>query len=663
MTAADGGDEKEEEAVHGGPSGAAAAAVAGAAAIADEMEEIPDRGGAGGAGSDDAGAAGMEQDDGEEAGATERQAQGRGGDDGGGGGGGTTADGGARQRQRQQQQLETSSQQQQQQRAAAAAEEAANPHRSLASALERWRARLAVGDGGKADDGGEEEAAGGVDEAEFVESGDGDGNDENELTALGAATEEQAAQAVAAHKDEPTEEATAAATGGAKQEEEEDEAAAAAAAAPAGGAQKGGNASAPPPSKDEEGEDDGEPVVAPSDGDGTASRRDGRFQGADEAFLGRSKGAPDALAADESELPQNGFFDPDSAAAGLQARLALELSKPAAERASGGSTSAAAAWRAASALTERTAAELSEALRAALEPTRASRLARGYRSGKRLDMRSVVTFVASGFRRDAIWCRRTRPDARSYQVVLAVDDSRSVADAGVAPFAAEALAALSRALARAELGDLAVVAFGGSRGARLLHRLGQPFDEAAGAQALAGLTFDADATLGDTPAADALAAAGAILDQGAAAAASAASSSSANAPVAQLVIVVGDGRFHEKAPLRRAVAELAARPGVLLVYVALDGTTTSGGGGGGGASTTTTPAAAATTATTTTSAGSLADLRTVSFGPDGRPTTSSYLDDFPFPHYVLLRDAAGLPRALGGLVRRWVDAAAASSSS
>ena len=84
---------------------------------------------------------------------------------------------------------------------------------------------------------------------------------------------------------------------------------------------------------------------------------------------------------------------------------------------------------------------------------------------------------------------------------------------------------------------------------------------------------------------------------------------------------------------------------------------TSGGGGGGGASTTAATAAAAATS------GSLADLRTVSFGPDGRPTTSSYLDDFPFPHYVLLRDAAGLPRALGGLVRRWVDAAAASSSS
>ena len=95
---------------------------------------------------------------------------------------------------------------------------------------------------------------------------------------------------------------------------------------------------------------------------------------------------------------------------------------------------------------------------------------------------------------------------------------------------------------------------------------------------------------------------------------------------------------------------------MLLVYVALDGATASGGGGGGASTTAATAAAAATS-------GSLADLRTVSFGPDGRPTTSSYLDDFPFPHYVLLRDAAGLPRALGGLVRRWVDAAAASSSS
>ena len=58
---------------------------------------------------------------------------------------------------------------------------------------------------------------------------------------------------------------------------------------------------------------------------------------------------------------------------------------------------------------------------------------------------------------------------------------------------------------------------------------------------------------------------------------------------------------------------------------------------------------------------SIAKMQSIRF-EGGRVVRTAYLDDFPFPHYVLLRDAAGLPRALGGLVRRWVDAAAASSS-
>ena len=49
-------------------------------------------------------------------------------------------------------------------------------------------------------------------------------------------------------------------------------------------------------------------------------------------------------------------------------------------------------------------------------------------------------------------------------------------------------------------------------------------------------------------------------------------------PLAQLVLVVGDGRFHEKAPLRAAAAALGSRPGVLVVYVALDTATAAGGG-------------------------------------------------------------------------------------
>lgn len=62
------------------------------------------------------------------------------------------------------------------------------------------------------------------------------------------------------------------------------------------------------------------------------------------------------------------------------------------------------------------AGELGEALRLILEPTRATRLAGEHRSGKRLAMRRVIAYIASHFRRDKIWLRRTRPDRRTYQV-------------------------------------------------------------------------------------------------------------------------------------------------------------------------------------------------------------------------------------------------------
>lgn len=62
------------------------------------------------------------------------------------------------------------------------------------------------------------------------------------------------------------------------------------------------------------------------------------------------------------------------------------------------------------------AGELTESLRQLLEPTRARRLAGDFRTGKRLAMRKVVAYIASRFRRDKIWLRRTRPDQRQYQV-------------------------------------------------------------------------------------------------------------------------------------------------------------------------------------------------------------------------------------------------------
>ena len=62
------------------------------------------------------------------------------------------------------------------------------------------------------------------------------------------------------------------------------------------------------------------------------------------------------------------------------------------------------------------AGELTEQLRLLLEPTKASKLAGDYRTGKRISVRKVIAYIASHFRKDKIWLRRTRPDKRTYQV-------------------------------------------------------------------------------------------------------------------------------------------------------------------------------------------------------------------------------------------------------
>jgi midasin len=39
----------------------------------------------------------------------------------------------------------------------------------------------------------------------------------------------------------------------------------------------------------------------------------------------------------------------------------------------------------------------------------------------------------------------------------------------------------------------------------------------------------------------------------------------------------------------------------------------------------------------------------------GKPVFSRYMDDFPWPYYVLLRDIAALPHTLADLLRQWFE--------
>lgn len=385
---------------------------------------------------------------------------------------------------------------------------------------------------------------------------------------------------------------------------------------------------------DDEGRDAVPEVVLQRGGDGGEGQQmeDDALAHAGEVLSGEEAPAVGLLSEEDAEALRRQLDERLRAAAAAGGALADGGD---AEEAAAALRYGAEVWSRCEALTSGLASELAEQLRLILEPTLASRMAGDFKTGKRINMKKVIAYIASHFRKDKIWMRRSRPDKRRYQVLLAVDDSRSMAENGCGGVALESLALLCKAMSRLEVGQVGVLKFGGADGVVPLQPLDAPLSDAVGARLAASLRFTGDSTIADAPVQQLLAGLGHMLDT-ARHAAGAGGIGASTGDLSQLVLILADGRFHERESLRAAVRDLASRPGVCLAFLALDppSAAAQGGGASGGGG------------------GSLLDMQSVSF-QGGKPVFTKYLDAFPFPYYVLLRDAAALPRTLADLLRQW----------
>lgn len=106
------------------------------------------------------------------------------------------------------------------------------------------------------------------------------------------------------------------------------------------------------------------------------------------------------------------------------------------------------------------ASDLCEQLRLILEPTKCTRLRGDYRTGRRLNMRKIIPYIASQFRKDKIWLRRTKPAKRDYRITIAIDDSKSMHHNNSKLLTLEAVSLISQALTLLESGQLSVLSFG-----------------------------------------------------------------------------------------------------------------------------------------------------------------------------------------------------------
>lgn len=257
------------------------------------------------------------------------------------------------------------------------------------------------------------------------------------------------------------------------------------------------------------------------------------------------------------------------------------------------------------------ALHLCEQLRLILEPTQAARLRGDYRTGKRLNMRKIIPYIASQFRKDKIWLRRTRPSKRTYQILVAVDDSESMAEARAGSMALESVALLTRALTLLEVGQLGVISFGAST--KILHPLDQPFSDAAGSQVVANLKFDKKVTNFSRMMEDSVA----VLKS------SKVNSSHGNPDTAQLLLILSDGQTQTRSEAVKEAVRAARASRIFIVFMVLDAKDNN------------------------------YSFYDVLVYEEGR--MRPLVESFPFPFFMVVRDVDTLPDALATALRQWFE--------
>ncbi|KAG6866182.1 hypothetical protein C0991_007732 [Blastosporella zonata] len=295
-------------------------------------------------------------------------------------------------------------------------------------------------------------------------------------------------------------------------------------------------------------------------------------------------------------------------------------------------------WRLYESLTHDLAYALCEQLRLILDPTLATRLKGDYRTGKRLNMKKIISYIASDYTKDKIWLRRTRPSQREYQVLISIDDSRSMAESHSVHLAYQTLALVSKALSRLEAGDIAIAKFG--EAVDILHGFDEgPFTDQSGIKVMNAFRFNQKATnvlsLVDTSLK--------VLER---AREQRLMSSATAADLWQLQFIISDGMCQDHERLR-TVLRKAEEQRVMIVFVIIDSLHTTAGNISGGK-----------VAQPGSHQGSILTMDKAEFkNVDGRMELQlqKYLDSFPFEYYVVLRSVEALPEVLASTLKQFFE--------
>ncbi|OLL27013.1 Midasin [Neolecta irregularis DAH-3] len=264
---------------------------------------------------------------------------------------------------------------------------------------------------------------------------------------------------------------------------------------------------------------------------------------------------------------------------------------------------------------------LCEQLRLILEPTLATKMRGDFRTGKRLNMKRIIPYIASQFKKDKIWMRRTKPSKRQYQIMIAMDDSKSMAESESVRLAFETLSLVSKALTQLEAGSIAIASFG--ENFRLVHPFHQTFTFEAGVKVCQQFGFSQVRTNVKD-----------LVRQSIIIFESAKNLPGSNASLEtwQLQIIISDGICEDHSTLQQLVRQAAGQK-IMMIFVIVDALGDR------------------------LKKDSIMDMNSVQYTTtnDGQMKLemTRYLDTFPFQYFVVVRDVIDLPGVLSSALRQW----------
>lgn len=278
-------------------------------------------------------------------------------------------------------------------------------------------------------------------------------------------------------------------------------------------------------------------------------------------------------------------------------------------------------WHESEMSTAELSARLSEQLRLILEPTLATKLKGDYKTGKRLNMKRIIPYIASQFKKDKIWLRRTKPSKRQYQIMVALDDSKSMSESKCVKLAFDSLCLVSKTLTQLESGGLSIVKFGES--VKEVHSFDQQFSNDAGAKSFQWFGFQETKTDIKKLVAESIR----IFER---------ARPLNTGDQWQLQIVISDGLCEDHETVQRLVRR-ARENRIMLVFVIIDGINNNE---------------------------SIMDMSQVKYVPDQSGNLQlridKYLDTFPFEFYVVVHDINELPEMLSTILRQFFQDLASS---